>query len=60
MMAAAARAGYRREGTLRQSAWVSGVFTDDAVFGLLAQEWSDSDDAPQRAQASEAAETQTR
>lgn len=59
MMATAARAGFRREGTLRQSGWANGVFTDDAILGLLAQEWSGSSDAPKSAPASEVAPTQT-
>jgi RimJ/RimL family protein N-acetyltransferase len=40
MIATAARAGFTREGTLRHSAWVDGAFADDAIFGLLATEWS--------------------
>ncbi|TWP33222.1 GNAT family N-acetyltransferase [Leekyejoonella antrihumi] len=59
MIAAAARAGFRREGTLRQSGWVNGVFTDDAILGLLAQDWSDSCDAQQSAPTSEVPATQT-
>lgn len=39
MLAAAARAGFTREGTLRRSAWVYGDFADEAVLGLLADEW---------------------
>ena len=42
MIAAATRAGFTREGTLRGSSWVGGAFADDAVFGLLAEEWSRS------------------
>jgi len=39
MIGAAERVGFRREGTLRKAAWVDGEFLDEAVFGLLAQEW---------------------
>lgn len=39
MIAAAQRAGFVREGTLRNSGWVNGTFADDAIFGLLAPEW---------------------
>ena len=42
MIAAAGRAGFRREGTLRRSAWVNGDFADEVIFGLLATEWEDS------------------
>lgn len=40
MIAVATRAGFVPEGTLRQAAWVEGSFADEAVFGLLASEWS--------------------
>lgn len=40
MIAAATRAGFTREGTLRGSAWVDGAFAGEAIFGLLAAEWS--------------------
>ncbi|MFG1811391.1 GNAT family N-acetyltransferase [Streptomyces sp. NPDC049040] len=40
MIAAATRAGFTREGTLRHSAWVYGGYADEAVFGLLATEWT--------------------
>ncbi|MFJ7274365.1 GNAT family N-acetyltransferase [Kitasatospora sp. NPDC098663] len=39
MIAAARRAGFTLEGTLRRSAWVCGEFADEAVLGLLAEEW---------------------
>ncbi|HET9080367.1 MAG TPA: GNAT family protein [Trebonia sp.] len=39
MIQAASRAGFRREGTLRRSAWVNGDFADEVVLGLLATEW---------------------
>jgi RimJ/RimL family protein N-acetyltransferase len=41
MIAAAGRAGFRREGTLRRSAWVNGAFADEVILGLLATEWED-------------------
>jgi RimJ/RimL family protein N-acetyltransferase len=39
MIAAATRAGFAREGTLRGTSWVDGAFADEAVLGLLAAEW---------------------
>jgi aminoglycoside 6'-N-acetyltransferase len=33
------RLGMRREGHLRQSTWAKGEWTDDLVYGLLAEEW---------------------
>jgi RimJ/RimL family protein N-acetyltransferase len=39
MIAAATRAGYRLEGTLRDSAWVTGAFVDEVVMGQTADEW---------------------
>lgn len=39
MIAVAERTGFTREGTLRQSSWVNGAFIDEAVFGLLAEEF---------------------
>ncbi|MFG3053405.1 GNAT family N-acetyltransferase [Kitasatospora sp. NPDC048239] len=39
MVAAARRAGFALEGTLRRSAWVCGAFEDEVVLGLLAEEW---------------------
>lgn len=39
MIAAAEKAGYRLEGTLRESAWVMGAFADEAVLGLTVEEW---------------------
>ena len=38
MLAAATRAGFTREGTLRRSAWVYGAYADEAVLGLLAMD----------------------
>ena len=40
MMAAAVRAGFTREGTTRDSAWVNGRWMDDVIFGLLDTEFS--------------------
>ncbi|MEU6339431.1 GNAT family protein [Streptomyces sp. NPDC046977] len=40
MIAAATRAGFVREGTLRRAAWVYGGYADEAVLGLLASEWT--------------------
>lgn len=40
MIAAAASAGFVREGTLRSAAWVYGVYADEAVLGLLASDWT--------------------
>jgi RimJ/RimL family protein N-acetyltransferase len=40
MIAAARRAGFVVEGTLRRSAWVYGGFADEVVLGLLAEEWT--------------------
>ena len=39
MLRAAAGAGFVPEGVRRAAAWVSGAFVDEAVLGLLAQEW---------------------
>ncbi|WP_055585633.1 GNAT family N-acetyltransferase [Peterkaempfera griseoplana] len=40
MLAAAIRAGFTREGTLRHSAWVYGAYADEAILGLLAIDWT--------------------
>ncbi|MFI5768801.1 GNAT family N-acetyltransferase [Streptomyces sp. NPDC051658] len=40
MIAAATRAGFTREGTLRHSAWVCGAYADEAILGLLANDWT--------------------
>ncbi|MFC0547879.1 GNAT family N-acetyltransferase [Kutzneria chonburiensis] len=40
MLAAAAGAGFTREGTLRRSAWVYGEYADEAILGLLTDEWT--------------------
>ncbi|GAA2139810.1 hypothetical protein GCM10009760_22480 [Kitasatospora kazusensis] len=39
MIAAATRAGFTVEGTLRRSAWVVGEYLDEVVLGMLADEW---------------------
>jgi RimJ/RimL family protein N-acetyltransferase len=31
--------GFSREATIREGAWVTGQFLDEAIFGLLADEW---------------------
>lgn len=41
MTAAATRAGFVLEGTLRRSAWTCGSYSDEVVLGLLAEEWTD-------------------
>ncbi|MFF4037131.1 GNAT family N-acetyltransferase [Streptomyces sp. NPDC001816] len=40
MLSAATRVGFTREGTLRLSAWVYGAYADEAILGLLANEWT--------------------
>ncbi|MFI9387698.1 GNAT family N-acetyltransferase [Kutzneria sp. NPDC052558] len=40
MLGVAAKAGFIREGTLRRSAWVYGAREDEAILGLLAEEWT--------------------
>ena len=39
MIRTATAAGFTREGLLRRSAWVAGQFVDEAIYGLLADEW---------------------
>jgi RimJ/RimL family protein N-acetyltransferase len=39
MISVARKAGFSPEGVLRDAGWVNGRFLDEAVFGLLAQEW---------------------
>jgi len=34
--------GFTHEGTLRANTFEKGEFVDEAVFGLLREEWSDS------------------
>ncbi|MFF0460482.1 GNAT family N-acetyltransferase [Streptomyces mexicanus] len=43
MIAAATKAGFVAEGTLRRAAWVYGAFADVMVLGLLAGEWAAQD-----------------
>jgi RimJ/RimL family protein N-acetyltransferase len=33
------RLGFSREGHLRQQTWIKGEWTDDLIYGLLAEEW---------------------
>jgi RimJ/RimL family protein N-acetyltransferase len=33
------RLGFIREGHLRQQTWIKGEWTDDLIYGLLAEEW---------------------
>jgi RimJ/RimL family protein N-acetyltransferase len=40
MVASATNSGFKHEGTLRRSAWVTGNFADEVVMGLLSDEWS--------------------
>ncbi|MFJ5547504.1 GNAT family N-acetyltransferase [Streptomyces sp. NPDC093225] len=40
MIAAAEKAGFVHEGTLRRAAWVYGEWLDEVVYGLLSEEWS--------------------
>jgi RimJ/RimL family protein N-acetyltransferase len=40
MIAAAGRAGFTREGTIRGSSWVNGEWADDVIFGLLDTEFT--------------------
>jgi RimJ/RimL family protein N-acetyltransferase len=39
MIRAATRAGFTREGQLRQAGWVNGAFVDEVILGQLAAEW---------------------
>ena len=40
MIAVAGKLGFTREGATRGSSWVNGRFTDDVIFGLLAEEFT--------------------
>lgn len=40
MIAAAKRAGFTVEGTLRKNAWVYGRYLDEVILGLLVHEWT--------------------
>jgi RimJ/RimL family protein N-acetyltransferase len=42
MIAAATRAGFETEGTLRQATWILGNFVDTEIMGLLAADWRDA------------------
>lgn len=46
MINSAVQVGFTREGTLRRSAWVYGAPADEAVFGILAEEWTARRDLP--------------
>jgi RimJ/RimL family protein N-acetyltransferase len=46
MLRSAERVGFVQEGTLRDSAWVSGEFVDQVVLGLLAIEWDQGASRP--------------
>ncbi|MFF0296232.1 GNAT family N-acetyltransferase [Kitasatospora sp. NPDC004615] len=48
MLAAAARAGFVLEGTLRRAAWAYGGYADQAVLGLLSDEWKPREIKPTR------------
>jgi RimJ/RimL family protein N-acetyltransferase len=37
------RLGFTREGHLRQQTWIKGEWTDDLIYGLLADEWISRD-----------------
>jgi RimJ/RimL family protein N-acetyltransferase len=39
MIRAAIRSGFLVEGTLRRSAWTTGVFSDEVILGLLVDDW---------------------
>jgi RimJ/RimL family protein N-acetyltransferase len=39
MIRTAERAGFVREGNRRRAAWIDGEFTDELIFGMLADEW---------------------
>ncbi|MDQ2839309.1 MAG: GNAT family N-acetyltransferase [Actinomycetota bacterium] len=40
MIRTALACGFVREATLRRNAWVDGEFLDEAIFGLLAADWT--------------------
>jgi RimJ/RimL family protein N-acetyltransferase len=33
------RVGFTREGLLREHTWIKGEWTDDLLYGVLAEEW---------------------
>jgi RimJ/RimL family protein N-acetyltransferase len=39
MIRSATRAGFTREGQIRQAGWANGTFVDEVVLGQLASEW---------------------
>jgi RimJ/RimL family protein N-acetyltransferase len=39
MIRSATRAGFTREGQLRQAGWVNGEFVDEVILGQLAPDW---------------------
>ena len=39
MVTVAVRAGFRHEGTLRETAWLEGAYRDEVLYGLLVEEW---------------------
>jgi RimJ/RimL family protein N-acetyltransferase len=43
MLRTAAACGFTLEGRIRQAAWTRGRFSDEAVLGLLADEWRQRD-----------------
>ena len=40
VLAVATRLGFIHEGTTRHSGWVNGAWADEAIFGLLAEEFT--------------------
>jgi RimJ/RimL family protein N-acetyltransferase len=46
MIAAATRAGFVPEGTLRRAAWVNGRFADEVILGMLAGDWHPAASSP--------------
>jgi RimJ/RimL family protein N-acetyltransferase len=46
MIAAATRAGFVPEGTLRRAAWVNGRFADEVILGMLASDWHPAPSPP--------------
>jgi RimJ/RimL family protein N-acetyltransferase len=47
MIAAAQKAGFTVEGSLRSVAWVNGAFCDETYLGLLATEWDMTSVSPE-------------
>ena len=46
MIAAATRAGFVPEGSLRRAAWVNGRFADEVILGMLAGDWHPAPSSP--------------